>query len=336
MAAREFVGRTTTEILDEIAAKLGPDALILGPGRPSAGSGAGLLGVTACRAQEAPSPAAVRERPSGLRRVLAGLARVGASDGLRGTFAEEVLSRLAPEALSDPGAVEKAFLDLLSARFVGPAPTLPVPGRVRRAALVGPSGAGKTTALLKLAGLLAGRTPLLRVGSFECGASGADRLAALTAALGVHVLPVTKPKDFRALAGKAKEAVLLLDTGGVGAARPVEVARLKTFLCDAGVTETHLVLPAGLDPEEARDLAAELAGAPGLRVLLAKLDEAAQPARLLGFLLDTKTPISYLGSGAGAVDALTPADASALRLLASGVFAARGDRAVPNGMARKS
>lgn len=327
MPAREFVGRSTSEILTEIRRRLGPDALIIGANAVAAvdpaGGSARLLGITACRSEEmAPAPAVAEQSPTGLRRLVSVLRGIGLTDALAHELLEATLSRLTPESISDSARAEAAAIDAMSARFAAPAAaaTGAPERRVRRLAFVGPSGAGKTTTLLKLASRLADGPGELRVGAYGAGATSLSRLGAISAALGASVAIVEKPRDWKALCKGMRDGVALLDTGGVSAADASRVAKIKTFLCDAGIDETHVVIPATFDPGEARELRAEFAGSPSRRLLITKLDEAFSVGRVLASLLDAGREASYVGVGPDPAVDLVAAGAEQVRVLATAVF----------------
>jgi len=327
MPAREFVGRSTSEILTEIRRRLGPDALIIGANGvaavDTAGGGARLLGITACRGEEMKvAPAVAQQPPSGLRRLMSILRGIGLSESFAREILEETLSRLSPESISDAAQSDAAAIEAIGARFAAaPDNAAGAPGgSVRRLAFVGPSGAGKTTTLLKLAARLANGPGELRVGAYFAGATSLSRLGAISAAFGATVSIVEKPRDWKVLCKGMREGTALLDTGGVGAADTARIAKIKTFLCDAGIDETHVVVPATLDPDEARELRSELAGSPSRRLLITKLDEAYSVGRALAFLLDAGREASYLAFGPDPAVDLVAAGAAQVRAIAGAAF----------------
>ncbi|MFN0150865.1 MAG: hypothetical protein ACKVU1_09200 [bacterium] len=327
MPAREFVGRSTSEILTEIRRRLGPDAMILGANEvanvdPASGASR-LLGITACRSGEIDVAETVAEaRPSGLRRLVSILRGIGVAEPVAREIIELTLSRIAPESISDTALTDDAALDAIAGRFpaVPAGAALATERRVRRLAFVGPSGAGKTTTLLKLASRLAAASGEVRVGAFAAGATSVSRLGAIAAAFGATVCIVEKPRDWKLLCKGMREGTALLDTGGVGAADAAGIAKIKTFLCDAGIDETHVVIPATIDPDEARELRAELTGTPSRRLLVTKIDEAYSVGRALAFLLDAGSEVSYIACGSDPAVDLVAAGAEQVRALASAAF----------------
>lgn len=304
MAAREFVGRSTSEILTEIRRRLGPDAMIIGAGSvASAGAqapNARLYGITACRSDDlGDAPSVATAPPSGLRRITTLLREIGLADATCRALVEEALARLTLDAISDPERVEAAALDAIAARFLltASADVAALRRGPRRIALVGPSGAGKTTSLLKLASRFASRRSPLAVAALHTGAPSLARLGALSAALGATVSVIEHPREWKSLCKSMSGGMALLDTGGVSPADATALARVKTFLCDAGLDETNVVIPATLDPDEARELWSEMSGSPSRRLLVTKIDEAVSLKRVLRLLVEAGSEAAYLGVG---------------------------------------
>lgn len=324
MPVREFVGKSTAEILENIRRRLGPDAMIVGPlvtrsSGPAAIGGA-LLGINACRPSELREDGGGAAGGGALPELIRSLQRSGVGERVGRIVIEGALARLAPAELADPQRIMAAVVDAIAMATRPPALIEPGAGRPRRVAFVGASGAGKTTALLKLAAQLAGSTPLLRVGALGTGAARQSRLGALAAVMGITVETIESPRDWKRLVAGARHGLAFLDTAGVNAARPESVARIKTFLCDAGFDETQIVIAGPSGSDEARELLAEMRGTPSPRILITKVDESVALGRVLDLVLDSDTPASYLSSGAGISDDMLPADRTQTAALATRVL----------------
>ncbi len=328
--AREFVGRTTQEILEEIKRSLGPDALIVSAedrrGEGRGGREERLVGITACRSGEivgeakrgraARTAAAAGETAALPGELAARLVAQGVSEDLARSLREDVARDLSARAPDGAESIDEALVEAVAARCPAPA-TVDLPAnRVRRVAVVGPSGAGKSAAVVKLAAGLAGRAAAIRVGAFETGAAGLERLGALSEVFRIPIETIARPRDWKSLAAGLRAGVLLLDTPGVGAGSAERVARLKTFLAEAGVDETHVVLPATLDPDEGTQLLDEFRDASGARLLVTKVDEAASVGRVLNRVLGERRVASYISVGRRAHEDLLPAGPEAMRVLA--------------------
>jgi flagellar biosynthesis protein FlhF len=261
-----------------------------------------LYGITACRSEDlSDAPAVAATPPSGLRRVTTFLREIGVAEATSRMLVEETLARLPLDAISDPERVEAAALDVIGMRFAGPTQAAASGARrrgPRRIALVGPSGAGKTTSVLKLAKRHAARGRGLVIAALHAGQASLSRLYALSSALGATVTIIQRPKEWKSICESMGEGMALLDTGGVSAADAPAIAGVKTFLCEAGIDETNVVIPATLDPDEAHELWSEMGGSPSRRLLVTKIDEAVSLRRVLRLLLDAGSDAAYLGIGA--------------------------------------
>ena len=184
--------------------------------------------------------------------------------------------------------------------------------------LTGPPGAGKTLTTARLATrlTLAGTPPLV-VTADGRRAGAAEQLAAFTRVLGLPLLVADEPVALsRALARREHGAPALIDSAGLDPFDPHEREELAGLAGAAGANLV-LVLPAGLDPMEAADLAGAFAEAGTTLLVPTRLDLA----RRMGGVLAAAAGhmLTEAGVGPGAADGLrplTPADL-AERLLAA-------------------
>lgn len=338
---REFVGRSTHRVLEEIERALGPDALIVSAGgeRGSRSVAARSVEIVALRADEASAGASAgearamgwygelraAERGPGeaepaagervtVRSLVAGLESRGLDAATGRALLDDALGRLRVDDLASAERLAEAVCDAVARRTPPAAPVAAAPGRTRRVAFVGPSGAGKTSALLRIAASLVGETVGVRVGVVRGDAVGADRLGALTAVLGIPVERIDTAREAKALAKGLRGGVLLVDTPGIGAADDESAARLVSFLRECGVDEAHVALPASVDSGDVEDLLGRLAGLPNRRALVTKVDETRALGRVIARVVAGRVPTSYLS--AGRLGALAPAEPAALRDLA--------------------
>ena len=293
--------------------ELGPEALILATRRLADG-----VEVTAAlEPAEAPAPPVVPApaRDGATRAALLAHHGVPAALGARLT-----------------GGTLESALD--AALVFAPLPLAPGGGPLL---LAGPPGAGKTLTIAKLATrlVLAGRAPVV-ISADGRRAGAVEQLAAYTRLLGIELLVVGQPAALaRALTHPMPDPAAphparphpampdpgggpaLIDAPGLDPFDPAERAELAGLIAAAGAV-VALVLPAGLDPMEAADIAAAHA-ALGARLLVpTRLDRA----RRLGGVLTAATAglaLAEAGIGPGAADGLAPCTAGLLaaRLRAS-------------------
>jgi flagellar biosynthesis protein FlhF len=183
--------------------------------------------------------------------------------------------------------------------------------------LSGPPGAGKTLSVVRLATrlVMAGRKPLV-VTTDGQRAGATEQLAAFTRVLGLKLLVASTPAALqRALAHREDGAPVLVDSTGSDLFDPAQAEALSALAGAIGA-RIALVLPAGLDPAEAADIAAAHV-ALGCNLLLAtKLDAARRIGSVLA-AAEAGCALAEAGIGAGAADGMVPftADLLARRLM---------------------
>jgi flagellar biosynthesis protein FlhF len=276
------------EALARLRAELGPDALILAT-RPVADG----VEITAALEPEPPEP------QSDPTRLLA-------------------LEYHAVPRVLHP-VLQRGPLETALAAVVAFAP-LPLEQR-RPLLLAGPPGAGKTLTTARLAArlVMAGITPV--VVTADGGRAGAaEQLAAFTRLLGIELIAVANPVALgRALARRPSGAPVLIDSQGTDPFDPAQQEQLVALAATAQA-ETVLVLPAGLHPEEAAELAAAFADAGASLLIATRLDLTRRLGSVLAAAHGGRLALAEAGLGPGAADGLVPLTPAflAARLLCTG------------------
>jgi flagellar biosynthesis protein FlhF len=189
---------------------------------------------------------------------------------------------------------------------------LDLAGGSRPLLLAGPPGGGKTLTAARLATrlVLAGAAPLVITADGR-RAGAVEQLAAFTRLLGLGLVAASHPASLRqALAGRKAAAPVLIDAPGLDLFDPAQRAEIAD-LAGAADAAIALVLPAGLDPAEAADLAAASIQAGATLLIATRLDLA----RRLGGVLaaaDAGLAMAEAGIGPGAADGLVPLTAECL------------------------
>ncbi len=186
-----------------------------------------------------------------------------------------------------------------------PQPVAPQAGRRRIVVLVGPTGAGKTTTIAKLAAMLqlqqGWRVALVTADTFRVGA--VEQLGAYARVLGAGLEVAATPRALERVLPRCAEAdVVLVDTAGRGHRDRARMDDLAAILAAARSvepdgTEVHLVLPATLGAREADSIVAAYRELGAGRLLPTKLDECEDPARLLEVCARAEMPLSYWTAG---------------------------------------
>jgi flagellar biosynthesis protein FlhF len=209
--------------------------------------------------------------------MVAAVARALDYHGVPAALAERLLSTVRAVEASDPGIALGAALDE-TFRFA------PLPSRdiARPVMLVGPHGAGKTLTVAKLAARLVMQGLSADVICADTTRAGAAaELAAFTDILGITLREAARPE---ALADHVSACVggnaIFIDSPGVN---PFDAGALADLggLATAADADPVLVLPAGIDPIEAGDIAEAFRVLAPSRLVTTRIDAA----RRLGGML---------------------------------------------------
>jgi flagellar biosynthesis protein FlhF len=195
-------------------------------------------------------------------------------------------------------------------------------GRARRIAFVGPTGAGKTTTLAKVAAraLLdhGRRVGIATIDTYRIGA--VPQLASYADILGVPLAVAQTPEALAsALDGAGQTTdVMFIDTIGrspLGGG----IAGLAPFLDAARADEVCLVMPVTMRVADAARAAAAFARLGPSRLCITKLDETDYHEPIAAVSQASGLPLTWLGTGQNVPDDLEAADPARLAgLLAAG------------------
>ena len=311
MRLKTFTAPTATKAMAQIRAVLGDDAIIVA----TRDEGGGSVRVTAALDSADIAPTAPPDRPSSGEAIFEALRRNGVPAGLIDTLAEQA------EELEtgDPDATLAAALERMFS-FQPLQSTSPRQARM----LVGPPGAGKTQTIAKLAAKAVTdghRVALFTTDSERAG--GDARLGGLAAAMGLSLMTVDDPDTLAAgLIGVEGYDLVLIDSIGANHLDVREMEAMGRFLL-CGDIEALLVLPAGIDPMEARDMA-RIFGEFGVgRMISTRHDMSRRMGSALAAADSARLAFAAFSSTARIKDGLIPADAAALaRIILHGGSAA--------------
>ena len=280
MRLKLFRAANMAEAIGMVRAELGDDALILNTRRVADG-----MEITAALEPE-PEPDLDPEPP----RPAPGLAAALAWHGIP--------SELRPALLHGPleAAISRALHFGVIPLDIGSRPVL----------LTGPPGAGKTLTAVRLATrLVMGGTAPLVITTDGKRAGATEQLAAFTRLLDVPLLVANQPVSLaRALARRRDGAPVLIDTAGADPREPAEAEELRAFADTAGA-HVVLVLPSGLDPAEAAELALAHAANGAVALIVTRLDIARRLGGVVAAAAVSGLTLTEAGIGPGAADGLT-------------------------------
>lgn len=187
--------------------------------------------------------------------------------------------------------------------------------------LVGPPGAGKTLTTARIVTRLkmSGQTCLVITADAR-RAGAAEQLAAFTRLLGLTLIAADTPKLLaRALERRSGGEPVLVDMPGLDPTDPQDQAYLRD--CQAAIgASIALVLPAGLDPADAEEIAEDFKELGATFLIATRLD---QSRRLGGLLAAASTGLTLTEAG------ISPAVANGLTRVTPAFIAERLSYARP-------
>lgn len=325
---RVFTAASMPEALLLVKKAFGPDAVILGARTLDQSGLRGLVGRKRVEITAGPPPLASpaprlrvgtgrgaptpEDRPGTARRANRPSTAPPASHALpdavqqhflrlvQNDVGHELAEQLVREAAASGGRIE----DVLR-RFI--ADMVPVsggitltPGRVRRVALVGPTGAGKTTTIAKLAAHFRlrerRRVAILTLDTRRLAA--VEQLRRYADLIRVPISAADSADAARAACAQAGAAdLLLIDTPGIGARDGETLNALQAMLSDLEIDETHLVMPASMTAAAQERTAALLQPLGVTQLVLTRLDDAVGFGVVLDVVKRLRWRLSYVSNG---------------------------------------
>jgi flagellar biosynthesis protein FlhF len=178
---------------------------------------------------------------------------------------------------------------------------------------VGPSGAGKTTTVLKIAaGMLVPNGAKPRVIYFGREEAAAGQLQSRCKKLHIKFKHVSGIAQMRKVLAKPSKFPILIDTPGISSLGEDE---LRFFVEKAKEQENvnlRLVVDAGMDPLNICAIASCLPDTSRVSLVLTKLDEATRIGGAVSAAIGNSLPVSYVTGGREVSDGIFVADSEIL------------------------
>ncbi|HPF25475.1 MAG TPA: flagellar biosynthesis protein FlhF [Steroidobacteraceae bacterium] len=199
----------------------------------------------------------------------------------------------------DFGSAVRCVLDLLARQIpVLQAPWLDRGGRIM---LVGPSGAGKTTVLAKLAAhwiLRNGQSRIALVSADATRIGAHDQLQSLGRLLGVRTQCVDRASELGAVLEMLSDFdLVLVDTAGISLRDDRSVNSLGEMRAAQSQLQTVIVAACNAQTAVIENLIARSAALQPVACIITKLDEAARLGGALAAVVRTKIPVAYVCEG---------------------------------------
>jgi len=183
--------------------------------------------------------------------------------------------------------------------------------------LAGPSGAGKTTLVAKLAthySLKGLRVALISTDTNRMG--GTDMLKSYSEILGVPFESVRCKEDIPKALEKTKTAQLLLvDSEGWNTRRSGGIRKQRALWDEIPCTHRVLVVPANMDEMDGMEMLAKAGALDIDQLAFTKLDETSRPGKIVNWAAASRVDLSYCSFGPDVPDQmgwLTPHALTAL------------------------
>ncbi len=256
-------------------------------------------------------PSGRAEVPQELFQVYTDLIEADIGEELARELIERLRSAAPRHELADPEMTKARLAGMIEADISVVGPIRITPGRRRVAALVGPTGVGKTTTIAKLAANFRlrdkRRVGLITVDTYRIAA--VEQLRTYADIIDLPMQVVSTPREMReAVARMADLDLILMDTAGRSPRDEVKLNELKMFLNEAQADEVHLVLSSVAGAATLQRTAEKFAEIGTTALVLTKLDEATGLGNLLPLLRGTKLPLSYVTNGQNVPDDIAPAE----------------------------
>ena len=224
---------------------------------------------------------------------------------------ESVYKSMPPAQLDKKEIIDRRLIEAIAASVKTGLAIRAKSRRPRVIALVGPTGAGKTTTIAKLAAiekfLNNAKVGLITVDTFRIGAIEQLRTFASIADIPMEV--VYRPTEMNAALKKFSDKdVILVDTVGRSQKAKKDLSELKKFVDAARPDEVHLVLSASTSTRTLVDVVEKFRILHPNNVIFSKIDEAVTFGPLFNIAQRVNVNVSYLTTGQGVPDDIVAAD----------------------------
>lgn len=224
----------------------------------------------------------------------------GLDEALARRLTTKVQNSVDKEKFGDERYVKSYFASVLMKEIPVTGPFHLQPGKQVVAALVGPTGVGKTTTIAKLAAHYAfgekKKVALLTLDTYRIAAVEQLRIFADIMKLPIEVV-LTEAELDRTLALHQDKDLILIDTAGRSQRDELQMAELASFFGEEKRATLHLVLSATASPQNLMETVERFKQLPIATLIFTKLDESNTFGTLLSTAVKAALPLSYLTTG---------------------------------------
>jgi flagellar biosynthesis protein FlhF len=201
------------------------------------------------------------------------------------------------------------------------------------AALIGPTGVGKTTTIAKLAARYKlrhgpGRVALITTDSYRIGAF--EQLRTFGMIMDTPTRLVNTAGELKnAIAAFADKSLILIDTAGMSQ-RDIRLSQQFSLLNETPNIRSYLVLAANTQHAVLGETVAAFSQTPLSGAILTKVDETTRLGAVLSVIHDQNLPVAYLGNGQRVPEDLQVARVDALIRMAEAFAGGRHGEVASN------
>lgn len=196
----------------------------------------------------------------------------------------------------------------------------PVPIKVKRfeqtvLLFAGPTGAGKTTTLVKLAGRLALdqnlRVGLVNMDTYRVGAM--EHMRIYSDIMDIPLRTAYNARELKlAVEALSDRDVILIDTAGKSVGDAAYRKELEEYIAVAHVDEVYLVISIVTGNRVCKEVVRSYSFIPNYKLIVTKLDEVGAWGNILNIADYAKKPLSYVTMGQNVPDDISQADTEKL------------------------
>jgi flagellar biosynthesis protein FlhF len=221
----------------------------------------------------------------------------GVNSSLGDEISEAVLRSIPQRKELTRQRIKKEFIQILGKKISIASPIARSVGQPRKIAFVGPTGAGKSTTIAKLAAIYALQknypVGIITLDQDRVGSTVAlekySRIIGVPFAVACHADHlINAVRDFHNM------AFIFIDTPGLGASQKQKISQLSILLRRVALDEVHLLMSATTKEKDMRGLCEAFKTCQINRLIITKLDETADVGNLINLLHQTDIPLAYL------------------------------------------
>lgn len=224
---------------------------------------------------------------------------------IRQETAEDLIRRLKSTTDAPDKNINKKFISVLSESFPVAGPLPQKENGPLIVAFVGPTGAGKTTTIAKLAAYYSlnknSIVSIITADTYRIAAI--EQIRAFTEIIDIGLQVIFSPKEaYNAIESCGNDNIVFIDTAGRSQRNAEHMRELEEFLDALKPDEIHLVLSATTKDSDLKDTIKRYRDLRTNRLLFTKLDETARLGNVFNIVSKGGIPVSYLTSGQSVPD----------------------------------